>query len=122
MVGRASAFLKMIEQSAPAIYREFESILTLNGPEMEADLMRPVYDRLPVADFSRLVLSASTEHLCVASLGDIGWSDLGDPRRLVTALFAAGMENRWVTSGLCNQCGINLANNVGALAQPLSRN
>jgi mannose-1-phosphate guanylyltransferase len=115
MVGRASAFLTMIERSTPAIYRDFESILTLIDPEMEADLMRPIYDRLPVADFSRLVLSASTERLCVASLGDIGWSDLGDPQRLVTALFAAGMENQWVTSGSCNRCGINLANSVGAL-------
>jgi len=115
MVGRASAFLTMIKRSAPVIYRDFESILTLAGPEMEADLMRPIYDRLPVADFSRLVLSASTERLCVASLGDIGWSDLGDPQRLVTALFAAGMENQWVTSGSCNRCGINLANGVDAL-------
>ena len=117
MVGRASAFLTMIKQSVPIIYRAFESILTLIGPEMEADLMRPIYDRLPVADFSRLVLSASTERLCVASLGDIGWSDLGDPQRLVTALFAAGMENRWVTSGSCNRCGINLANPAVASSQ-----
>jgi mannose-1-phosphate guanylyltransferase len=115
MVGRAGAFLTMIKPSAPIIYRAFESILTLIGPEMEADLMRPIYDRLPVADFSRLVLTASTERLCVASLGDIGWSDLGDPQRLVTALFAAGMENQWVTSGSCNRCGINLANPAVAL-------
>jgi mannose-1-phosphate guanylyltransferase len=115
MVGRASAFLRIIQQTAPIVYRDFESILTLIGPEMEADLMRPIYDRLPVADFSRLVLSASTERLCVASLGDVGWSDLGDPQRLVTALFAAGMENRWITAGSCNRCGINLANPVAAL-------
>ena len=79
MVGRASAFLKMIQQATPNIYRDFESIGTLPSPEMEAAQMQPLYDRLPVADFSRLVLSASTDRLCVASLGDIGWSDLGDP-------------------------------------------
>ena len=121
MVGRASAFLTKIKQSAPIIYRDFESILTLAGPEMEAELMRPIYDKLPVADFSRLVLSASTERLCVASIGDIGWSDLGDPHRLVTALYAAGMENQWVTSGSCNRCGINLADPVAALVSASGR-
>ena len=109
MVGRASAFLKMIQQAAPNIYRDFESIGGLSSLEMEAALMQPLYDRLPVADFSRLVLSVSTERLCVASLGDIGWSDLGDPHRLIATLFAAGMESQWVTSGSCNHCGVSLA-------------
>ncbi len=109
MVGRASAFLKMIQQAAPNIYRDFESIGTLPSLEMEAARMQPLYDRLPVADFSQLVLSVSTERLCVASLGDIGWSDLGDPHRLIATLFAAGMENQWVTSGSCNHCGVSLA-------------
>ena len=109
MVGRASAFLKMIQQAAPNIYRDFESIGGLPSLEMEAALMQPLYDRLPVADFSRLVLSVSTERLCVASLGDIGWSDLGDPHRLIATLFAAGMESQWVTSGSCNHCGVSLA-------------
>jgi mannose-1-phosphate guanylyltransferase len=110
MVGRVSAFLSTIQQAVPLIYRTFESILlTPVALELEADLMRPIYDQLPVADFSKLVLSASTERLCVTSLGDIGWSDLGDPQRLITTLFAAGMTNQWVTAGSCNCCGIKLA-------------
>ena len=40
---------------------------------------------------------------------DIRWSDLGDPRRLVTTLFQSGIENPWVTSGCCNHCGAALA-------------
>ncbi len=60
--------------------------------------MESFYERLPIADFSRLVLSANTEGLSVASLGNIGWSDLGDPRRLITTLFEAGMENPWAAS------------------------
>ena len=109
MVGRASAFLRMIQQTVPSIYREFESIRTLSSLGMEAEVMQSIYDRLPAADFSRSVLSANTEGLSVASLGDIGWSDLGDPRRLITTLFETGMENPWVSSGSCNQCGANLA-------------
>ena len=96
MVGRASAFLKMIQQTAPIIYRDFESILTQPGLGMEAELMESFYERLPIADFSRLVLSANTEGLSVASLGYIGWSDLGDPRRLITTSF----EAEWRILGL----------------------
>jgi mannose-1-phosphate guanylyltransferase len=109
MVGRASAFLRMIQQAAPSIYRDFESILTLPGLGMEAEMMQSTYDGLSVADFSKLVLSENLEGLCVASLGDIGWSDLGDPRRLITTLFESGMENPWVSSGSCKQCGVSLA-------------
>ena len=47
MVGRASAFLKMIQQTAPIIYRDFESILTQPGLGMEAELMESFYERLP---------------------------------------------------------------------------
>ena len=64
---------------------------------------------LPPADFSKQVLAVSTERLAVASLDDIGWSDLGDPRRLITTLFESGIENPWVASGSCSQCDIVLS-------------
>lgn len=108
MVGRASAFLEMIQQRVPGLYRNFEPLLTLTDPEMEAEMMRSIYDSLPLTDFSRQVLSVSTERLAVSSLGDIGWSDLGDPRRLITTLFESGIENPWVASGSCNRCGLVL--------------
>jgi mannose-1-phosphate guanylyltransferase len=109
MVGRASAFLNMIEQTAPVIYRDFKPILTLHDLETESEVAQSLYNRLPAADFSTSVLSANTEDLCVASLGDIGWSDLGDPRRLITTLYESGMKNPWVSEGSCNQCGVSLA-------------
>ncbi len=111
MVGRASAFLRMIQQTAPAIYGEFGSILMLPGFETtsESEVTQPFYDQLSTADFSKAVLSANPKDLRVASLGDIGWSDLGDPRRLITTLFETGMDNPWVSSGSCTQCGVSLA-------------
>lgn len=109
MVGRTAAFLSMIERAMPGIYRTFEAISQLRDPHVEAEVMQAAYNSMPVADFSRQVLSVSTEQLAVAALGDIGWSDLGDPRRLVTTLFQSGIENPWVTSGCCNHCGAALA-------------
>jgi mannose-1-phosphate guanylyltransferase len=109
MVGCATAFLGMIRQASPTLYRAFEPILSLPGPEAEAETMRPIYDRLSTADFSKQVLSVSTERLAVSSLGDIGWNDFGDPRRLITTLFESGIQNPWVASGSCNHCGLTLS-------------
>jgi mannose-1-phosphate guanylyltransferase len=109
MVGRATAFLRMIERAVPGMYRTFEAISQLRDPDLEAEVMQAAYNSMPVADFSKQVLSVSTEQLAVAALDVMGWSDLGDPRRLVTTLFQSGIENPWVTSGCCNHCGAALA-------------
>jgi len=109
MVGCATAFLGMIRNASPTLYRTFEPLLSLPDPAMETEMMQRVYDVLPIADFSKQVLAVSTERLAVASLDDIGWSDLGDPRRLVTTLYESGIENPWVASGSCNHCGLTLS-------------
>ena len=105
MVGFARTFLEMIQHASPTLYTAFERILSFTDLTRESELMRRVYNDLPTADFSKQVLSISTERLAVASLGDVGWSDLGDPRRLVTTLFENGFDNPWVAAGSCNRCG-----------------
>lgn len=105
MVGSVRAFVEMIRHATPEFFNDCEPILSLSDLAMEAERMQRVYEQLPTADFSRQVLSVSTDNLAVSSLGDIGWSDLGDPQRLIRTLFKSGSENPWVSSGSCNQCG-----------------
>jgi mannose-1-phosphate guanylyltransferase len=114
MVGRSSAFLEIIREAVPKTYDAFEEALVTATPETEDHIMRRIYDALPPADFSRQVLAISTERLQVASLDDIGWSDLGDPRRLVTTLFEHGIANPWVRSGCCKHCGLILSESSSA--------
>jgi mannose-1-phosphate guanylyltransferase len=95
MLGRARAFLEMIRPGVPEIYQAFEPILTLRNRETETAAMMALYDGLETADFSRVVLSAAPERLGVLCLGDVGWSDLGDPRRVLTMLSRTGVENEW---------------------------
>lgn len=109
MVGRVTAFLNIIKTAAPQVYHALERAVQLEDLEKQAGAMRAAYDSMPVSDFSRQVLSLSASRLAVAALGDIGWSDLGDPRRLVTTLFESGIENPWVESGCCSHCGLALA-------------
>lgn len=108
MVGSALALVKLIQTAAPAVFGALEPLLSISDLNREAEVMDRVYARIPATDFSKHVLSGNTERLSVANLGDIGWSDLGDPRRLITTLFESGIDNPWVESGSCNQCGVVL--------------
>ncbi len=53
---------------------------------------------LSSGDFSHQVLTPSTRHLAVLRVGDIGWSDLGTPERVRTALARSGVGPWWQES------------------------
>jgi len=98
MIGRAQAFLDMIRAGAPDIYQEFESVLKLPESSWSDYRLNAIYQRVTPADFSKLVLSARPEGLGVWCLGDVGWSDLGDPRRVMTVLDEMGINREWAAS------------------------
>jgi hypothetical protein len=50
---------------------------------------------LPSGDFSHQVLSVSTNQLAVLRMGDVGWSDLGTPERVMTAMTRSGLKSDW---------------------------
>ena len=109
MIGSAGAFLDMIRRSVPALAETFETALKGSGLEFEEQQLQAVYDNLsPVepSDFSRAVLAFSTERLLVASCGEVGWSDLGEPRRFIAALTENDAENPWAKADICNKCGL----------------
>jgi mannose-1-phosphate guanylyltransferase len=97
MVGQAHAFLDMIQSRAPELYEAFEPMRTQRASEMDVEVIEGIYEGLVTADFSGLVLSATPERLGILCLGDVGWSDLGDPQRLMEVLSRTGEENEWAT-------------------------
>lgn len=104
MIGSAGAFLEMIRHTSPLLVETFEAALAAGDLESEGQLQF-LYDGLEGADFSRDVLSLSTARLLVASCGEVGWSDLGEPRRFIAALAENGAENPWAVGSVCNKCG-----------------
>jgi mannose-1-phosphate guanylyltransferase len=98
MIGRAQAFLDLIRAGAPEIYREFEALLRLPESVRSDGALSAIYQRINVADFSKLVLSTRPERLGVWCLGDVGWSDLGDPRRVMAVLAETGFTHEWANS------------------------
>jgi mannose-1-phosphate guanylyltransferase len=93
MVGHMRAFLSLIQESVPDLYRAFEPLVSRQAAD-DATLAA-VYDSIPSADFSRLVLSTGNPRLKVLNLGDVGWSDLGDPQRLIDTLSIHGIRSPW---------------------------
>jgi mannose-1-phosphate guanylyltransferase len=92
MVGHLRAFLGLIQETAPELYSAFEPMMY---EEMTDAAMASLYDSICSADFSRVVLAASNPRLNVLKLGDVGWSDLGDPQRLIDTLSTHGIRSPW---------------------------
>jgi mannose-1-phosphate guanylyltransferase len=96
MIGSARMFLSMIRDAVPEVY-EAVAQLPLDGSHTlccRTNASR--FEQLPTSDFSRQVLAQHTERLSVLSLGDVGWSDLGDPQRVVSTLSQHGIESSWI--------------------------
>jgi mannose-1-phosphate guanylyltransferase len=98
MIGRAQAFLDLIRAGATDICQAFESLLVLPESVAANDRLAAIYQCVETADFSKLVLSGAPEQLGVWCLGDVGWSDLGDPRRVMTVLHETGIQHDWIAS------------------------
>ena len=103
MVGRARAFLEMIASAKPAIHQSFQT-----------EDIDDLYEDLPATDFSAQVLAASTERLAVLCLGDVGWSDLGDPQRVIGTLSENGLESPWLALWRRETAGQTLVMRSGA--------
>ncbi len=78
MIGRASAFLGLLKAAVPGMLQAFDAEPGLGHRD-------GAYAALTPGDFSHQVLSVSTERLAVLRLGDVGWSDLGTPARVISA-------------------------------------
>lgn len=99
MIGRASAFLDMLNAAVPRLMQVVDSG---KGPLRAAPSLLPeddAYAALRPGDFSQQVLSVSTGQLAVLRLGNIGWSDLGTPERVMSAMTRDGFRSHPQGSG-----------------------
>ena len=88
MIGKAGAFLKLFETAAPAFYQAFDILKQARTLADERRLAQVVYETVPALDFSRELASARPEALAVIDLTTSGWTDLGEPSRVLEVLAA----------------------------------
>lgn len=91
MVSRAAALWQLICSTVPAFAEHFEPLLDPECIDWEAKVAR-VYDRISNIDFSGAVLARAAGQLRVLCLGDVGWSDLGEPQRVIAVLSGEGVN------------------------------
>lgn len=86
MVGRVDALLKMTRAALPELY----AALTAS----ETETLAQIYSQIEDSNFSHQVLAARPEDLMVMRVGDVGWSDLGDPNRVLSTLARIGVQSQ----------------------------
>jgi mannose-1-phosphate guanylyltransferase len=86
MIGRASVFLDILNAAVPRVMHVLKSGPGASETERSLSHAEEAFAALHPGDFSQQVLSVSTGRLAVLRLGNIGWSDLGTPERVRSAM------------------------------------
>ena len=95
-VGRASIFLALLENTtAPGLLNSFMAAQRHTAHATYLAAQDRLWATLTAGDFSRQVLTLSTQHLAVLPVGDVGWSDLGTPERVRAAMARSGLKPQW---------------------------
>jgi len=95
MAGRVDAFLKMTQRALPALFDFFSAITPTFGTPAESRAMSELYSWIPSSNFSHEVLALRPEDLAVMQVSEVGWSDLGEPKRVFSTLRQIGLQTQW---------------------------
>ena len=98
MVGRVDALLKMTQQASPVAYNLFAAIGPSFATPFERTAVQKVYSTIPEVNFSHEVLARRPNDLAVMRVGDVEWSDLGEPTRVLSTLARVGMQTELTLS------------------------
>jgi mannose-1-phosphate guanylyltransferase len=86
LVGKASAFHHVLERAAPALVEAFDLLKQARTLSDEVRLANLVYESIPALDFSRDVAAVCPDVLAVVDLPMAGWTDLGEPSRVLNVM------------------------------------
>jgi mannose-1-phosphate guanylyltransferase len=92
MVGRADGFLNLIRRTLAGLFEPFESIRPSLFTAKEPAALLELYSAIRASSFSGDVLAAHPNELAVLSCGNLGWSDLGEPSRVLSVLGRKGVS------------------------------
>ena len=95
MVGRVNAFLNPVRHTLPLLLAAFESILSSFSTAFEEEELRALYSDIPTTSFSQDVMSLRPRDLAVLCASGLGWSDLGEPGRVLSVLEGKGAQTEW---------------------------
>lgn len=92
MVGRVDGLIKMTREALPELFAAFARTVPMFRGALEGNALCDLYARIPDSNFSHEVLAKRPSDLAVMRVGDVGWSDLGDPARVLATLAQIGVR------------------------------
>jgi mannose-1-phosphate guanylyltransferase len=95
MIGNIAAFQNLIQRALPTLIDAFESIQSTLFTAREEVAVREIYSSIPSTSFSEAVLSTHASELAMVRSGKLGWSDLGETSRVLSALESEGVKPEW---------------------------
>ena len=95
MVGHVRAFMQIIRQALSNLVEAFESTRPSFAPTSETAALCDLYAGIRATNFSQDVLSMYPHDLAVLCGTGLGWSDLGDPSRVLSILERKGVQTAW---------------------------
>ena len=98
MVGRVDALLNMTRAALPEMYSAFAAITPTFKTADEHKALAELYSEIGDTNFSHQVLAVRSEDLMVMRVGDVGWSDLGEPNRVLSTLARIGVQSHLARS------------------------
>lgn len=98
MVGRVDALLKMTHRALSELYDSFSALVPTFGTAAERNALHGFYARIPETNFSHQVLAMRPDDLAVMRVGQVGWSDLGEPTRVLSTLARLGVRTELAMS------------------------
>ena len=98
MVGRVDALLQMTRRAVPELFNNFAALVPTFGTVAEQTALRKLYSRITETNFSHSVLARQPNDLAVMRVGEVGWSDLGDPTRVFSTLARLGVRTELAMS------------------------
>ena len=98
MVGCVDALLKMTRAAMPEMYTAFAKVTPAFETVNEHEALAALYSNIEDSNFSHQVLAARPGDLMVMRVGDVGWSDLGEPNRVLSALARIGVQSELAMS------------------------
>jgi mannose-1-phosphate guanylyltransferase len=93
MVGCVDALLKMTRAAMPEMYAAFATVTPTFETASEHQALAALYSHIEDSNFSHQVLAVRPGDLMVMRVGDVGWSDLGEPNRVLSALARIGVQS-----------------------------
>ena len=94
MIGQVQAFIQMTKRALPELVSYFEALQPVLNTDEEYPNVRALYSWLGDVNFSHEVLVKRPGDLAVMRIENVGWSDLGDPSRVLATLGRMGVQTQ----------------------------